>query len=117
MKILNLLKQAICNNLEGSNSQKIAISKFIVDNECFYDNFINESNFEKYVNIYKDLSDQMKRKWNVYYLSLLHTINYIKCESSFVSATTNYSVAMKFKRNFLIIGWYYLDSSGQCNLI
>ena len=57
--------------------------------------------------LYKKLSVRDRRKVNIYYLSIAHTINSYRYKkvSSFVSVTTDFKTANQFAQDVIIYGW------------
>ena len=105
IKICNLIKSALRNADKGCSNRACRMRKFISDNRCFVDDFLNDGS--KLVSKYDNLSVYEKKEINIYYLYILHTINSHKYNkiSHFVSSSDDLDVAKDFARNLLILGW------------
>lgn len=97
----------ICKLNFDSDVTKERISEFLKNNPMLNNYFSDEHNKEHFESL-SNLSVEVANKIADYYLSILHTIGKSgNGESYFLSSSTNYLVADKFKgdNNIIIYGW------------
>lgn len=104
-KITKLLQSVLNTAYKGSTGRIKSMTDFISKNRDFANDFISGGrNLNKK---YERLESENKRLINMYYLSIVHTINSneYKYQSIYLSASQDIEVAEHFKRSLLIIGW------------
>lgn len=101
-KILNKSIKEGCSS--GSTGRIQKMQNFHSRNREFCEAFDDTENL---VMGYHELPYDNRRKINLYYLSIIHTINSYKYHntSGFVSATTSFKVAEQFTNGATIYGW------------
>lgn len=89
---------------KGNVNRRQKILDFVQRNQRFCDAF---KNIEQLVHTYNKLTEDDRKIVNLYYLSILHTINSYKYQeaSNFVSTTTDHRVAKQFTDDATIYGW------------
>lgn len=102
----------ICKELEnyiregcsGNGNRTKKMQDFFSRNQKFCLAFNKMDNI---IDVYSSLSENGRKKVNLYYLSIAHTINSRKYKkaSSFVSTTTNSQIADDFTSDATIYGW------------
>lgn len=102
--ICKALKKDIVDGCKGCSSRTHLMQNFYSRNQKFCNDFEYIDNL---VSIYGQLSINDRKRVNLYYLSIAHTINSHKYKraSSFVSTTTNSHVANQFTNDATIYGW------------
>lgn len=103
--ICEMLNQSIKEGLnKGNENRKQKIQDFYSRNRRFCEAF---DGIDSLIGIYEKLKLDDRKKVNLYYLSLLHSINGYKYKkaSSFVSSTTNPEIANQFTSDATIYGW------------
>ena len=103
--ICDLLYGLITEGLErGGNNRVQKMKDFELRNQDFCNAFREVKNI---IYLYKKLSVRDRRKVNIYYLSIAHTINSYRYKkvSSFVSVTTDFKTANQFAQDVIIYGW------------
>lgn len=103
--ICKLLSTSIIDGRHrGSCSRKQKMQDFFIRNEEFC-NDINK--IEELIIKYKKLSTKDRKKVNLYYLSIAHTINSYNYQkaSNFVSTTSSSAEADIFTTDIIIYGW------------
>lgn len=102
--ICNALARYIREGCRGESGRAKMMRDFNNRNEAFCGAF---KNIDDIVSRYEPLKEKDKRRANLYYLAIAHTIN--SCEyrksSSMVSTTKDRSVAEKFTADVCIYGW------------
>ena len=104
---LNICRSLIKYIEDGVNSggnRAKRIKSFCEKNEEFFAGIKNESAL---IEAYEKLEPEDKRKVNLYYLAIAHTINdrEYRDVSSLISTTTNANVADRFAHDLIIFGW------------
>ena len=102
--ICKALKKDIKEGCKGNSNRTHKMQDFYLRNQQFCNAFELTDDL---VCIYEQLSINDKKRVNLYYLSIAHTINSHKYQkaSSFVSTTTNFRVADQFTSDATIYGW------------
>lgn len=102
--ICRSLKEYINEAAQGTNNKAKKVNAF-----CrMYAKFCSAlEDVSGMIEVYEKLGPEEKRKANLYYLALVHTINSPKYRetSEFVSTTTNPDMAGRFKYDVCIYGW------------
>ena len=103
--ICELLKSALDKAAKGQSNRAIKMRKFISKNSKFVNSFL--SDISHLVSKYENLSISERKKINIYYLYILHTINSrdYNAMSNFVSVSENLCIAREFAESTLIVGW------------
>lgn len=103
--ICQLLETSLKSAEEGSCGRIKRMKDFITKNGDFANAFI--SNKEDLIVKYSELSAEKKKLVNMYYLTIIHTINSkeYKFQSNFISTSHNFEIAEYFEDSLLIIGW------------
>lgn len=102
--ICKALKKDIKEGCKGNSNRTHMMQDFYSRNQKFCNAF---ESIDKLVHIYKQLPINDRKRVNLYYLSITHTINSHKYKraSSFVSTTTNSRVADQFTNDTTVYGW------------
>lgn len=102
--ICNALTKYIREGCHGNSNRAIKMKDFYLRNQEFCMAFDKP---DKIISIYETLSNSDKKKVNLYYLSIAHTVNShkYKTTSGWVSTTTNYQIADDFTSDATIYGW------------
>ena len=103
--ICTLLRSVLESADKGSPGRVERMREFIRRNTSFHKAFTNDIN--NVVSNYTRLSSQKRAAVNIYYLSILHTINSYsyKDQSIFVSTSQDFEIAEQFEQTLLLIGW------------
>lgn len=107
--ICRLLSQSISSGVRGRGNRGKRMRDFRERNAEFCAALENPTQM---VEAYEKLGGVDKRKVNLYYLSVAHTINSLayKMVSSYVSTTTDAAVADRFTGDMCIYGWVPVDA-------
>ena len=103
--ICETLKKYIKEECKGDTKKAKKMRVFYLRNKQFCDAF---NSIDSLVCKYEKLLDNDKKMVNLYYLSIVHTIDNsseYKEVSNFVSTSTNFSVAKNFSNYATIYGW------------
>ena len=102
--ICKSLKKDIKEGCKGNSNRSQKMQDFYSRNQKFCNDF---DYIDKLVCIYEQLSINDRKRVNLYYLSIAHTINSHKYKraSCFVSTTTDSHVADQFSSDVTIYGW------------
>lgn len=102
--ICGLLNRAISGGVSSKGGRGKRMRDFYERNMKFCTAI---ENLPQMLDVYKKLQDADRRKVNLYYLSVVHTINSheYKKKSSYVSTTTDASIADRFTGDICIYGW------------
>lgn len=102
--ICKALKKDIRDGCKGKSNRTYLMQDFYSRNKVFCDAFELSDDL---IHIYEQLSINDRKRINLYYLSIAHTINSHKYKeaSSFISTTTNSDVADQFTSDATIYGW------------
>ena len=102
--ICRALREFINEAAQGTNNKAKKVNAFCEKYAKFCSDLENVAGM---IEVFKKISPEEKRKANLYYLALAHSINspkYRDC-SEFVSTTTNSDIAGRFKYDTCIYGW------------
>ncbi|MBD5379638.1 MAG: hypothetical protein HDR74_07105 [Bacteroides sp.] len=104
-RIYAILNTALKTADKGSPYRRERMAEFISENKRFADAFLSEK--KAVLNKYNNLGSEERKKINLYYLAILHTINsnQYKNKSIFVSTSQNIEVAEHFEQDLMFIGW------------
>lgn len=104
LRICTSLAKHIDEGLRAGGNRAKRIKAFCEKEEKFYDG-INKG--EAFVGAYEELKPEVKRKVNLYYLAIAHTIGDKEYReiSGYVSTTTNAVIANRFTHDACIFGW------------
>lgn len=104
--ILHELREALKGFAKGSPSRVRKMKNFVSANKNFCHEVMNNSTMIE-LN-YQRLDDDDKVFVNLFYLTLLHTLNSngFGHRSTFLSTTTNYYWANRFAKDIIFFGWY-----------
>lgn len=102
--ICKAVESYIKEGCRGNGNRAEKMKKFFLRNRKFCLAF---NDIDKITNVYENLPENDRKKVNLYYLSIAHTINSHKYKkaSSFVSTTTNSQIADDFTNDATIYGW------------
>ena len=109
LRICMSLAKYIDEGLRAGGNRAKRIKTFCEKEKKFYDGI---KKGETFVGVYEELKPEVKRKVNLYYLAVAHTIGdkEYKETSGFISTTTNAGIADRFAHDACIFGW------APCNL-
>ena len=104
LNICSSLIKYIDDGIKSGGNHAKRLKTFCDKNEDFYMGIKNETAL---VEAYEKLEYEDKRKVNLYYLAIAHTINDREYRdfSTFISTTTNARVADCFAKDVIIYGW------------
>lgn len=104
LNICRSLKKYIEDGVNSGGNRAKRIISFCEKNDEFFARIKNEAVL---VEAYEKLEPEDKRKVNLYYLAVAHTINdrEYRDVSSLISTTTNANVADRFAHDLIIFGW------------
>ena len=104
LRICTSLAKYIDEGLKAGGNRTKRIKAFCEKEEKFYDGI---KKGESFVGVYEKLKPEDKRKVNLYYLALAHTISdkEYKETSGYISTTTNAGIADRFAHDACIFGW------------
>ena len=105
IKIYNLMNSVLKSAEKGSAGRVQRMKEFIAKNSSFVKSFLTDK--KTMITRYQKLSSEKRKMANIYYLSIIHTINsYIyKTQSAFLSTSQDIDVAEQFEESLLLIGW------------
>lgn len=104
LRICTSLAKYIDEALRAGGNRAKRIKTFCEKEEKFYDGI---KKGEAFVGVYEELKPEDKRKVNLYYLAIAHTISdkEYKESSGYISTTTNAGIANRFAHDACIFGW------------
>lgn len=104
LRICTSLAKYIDEGLRVGGNRAKRIKAFCEKEEKFYDGINNGKTF---VGVYEKLKPEEKRKANLYYLAIVHTIGDKEYReiSEYISTTTNAGIANRFAHDAFIFGW------------
>lgn len=104
LRICTSLATYFDEGLRAGGNRTKRIKAFCEKEEKFYDGI---KKGETFVGIYEELKPEEKRKVNLYYLAIAHTIGDKEYReiSGYISTTTNAVIANRFAHDACIFGW------------
>lgn len=104
LNICQSLIKYIDDGVDSGGNRAKRIIRFCEKNEEFYKGIKNEVALAE---AYEKLEPEDKKKVNLYYLAIAHTINdrEYRDVSTFISTSTNADVADRFAHDVIIYGW------------
>jgi hypothetical protein len=104
LRICTSLATYFDEGLRAGGNRTKRIKAFCEKEEKFYDGI---KKGETFVGIYEELKPEVKRKVNLYYLAIAHTIGDEEYReiSGYISTTTNAVIANRFAHDACIFGW------------
>ena len=110
--IRRLLAQSINSGVRGHRNRGKRMRDFYERNYEFCESLENRTQMAE---AYNKLEDEDKRKVNLYYLSVVHTINGYEYKriSTYVSTTADVAVADQFTGDMCVYGWVPVASKSH----
>lgn len=104
LRICTSLAKYFDEGLRAGDNRAKRIKVFCEKEEKFYDGI---KKGEAFVGAYEELKPEVKRKVNLYYLAIAHTIGDKEYReiSGYISTTTNAVIANRFAHDACIFGW------------
>lgn len=104
--ILVTLKHTLESRDYDNYGKTLAMHSYKMNNAPFVDKIVNH--MPDVIRAYNQLDDDEKELVNLFYITLLHTINWraFGRGSTFISTTKSFQTAVKFSKDIVFVGWY-----------